>query len=247
MRVRNLTQLGAAISALALFAPAAAQPAGDASPGAQPAAAEPAVTDANGVPINPDEMAAYLNAQQKIKQSYTLTRTINGEVVETTQETVVFSPGDPVRSTEAGQSPLDSLKARFDAELLTRLEAFEEARLDFVVADVNRDGAVTAAEFVGLVRTWRENEARARAQASSANDREAFLASLDPIDAAQADADAQRKFAAMAGAAAALPSEAYLREYLLDFDASDADRDTLLKAAELERFRALTRGAEPTQ
>lgn len=229
----------AAVSAAAVAAPAASQPA-DQSQSPQPAP-EALAADASGPPLNPDEMADYLNSQQKIEQTYTLTRTINGEVVDTKRETVVFKPGDPVRSTEAGQSALDALRARFDAELLTRTEAFEEAKLDFVVADVNRDGVMTADEFAGLARTWSENE-RAAAEVAGRSGREAFIASLDASDAAQVDANARGKFAAMAGAAAAIPREAYLREYMLDFDASDADRDSLLKESELAHFRAISRG-----
>lgn len=199
---------------------------------------------------NPDEMADLLNSRQQIQQSFTFTRTIDGEVVETDRKTVTFSRNDPVRPTEAGETPLESLKAAFDREVLTRTEAFEEAKLDFLVADQNRDNMMTADEFALLVGTWRESGTR-DADAPPAEDEEtarqrqyrAFIEEIDPEGAKQeAMQRARLKFRYMAGAAASLSREDYLREYLLDFDSMDADGDSLLKGEELMMFRAVNRG-----
>lgn len=196
---------------------------------------------------NPDEMADLLNSRQQIKQSFTFTRTINGEVVETDQRTVTYSRKDPLRGTEAGESPLNALKEAFDSEVLTRTEAFEEARLDFVIADKNRDNLMTAEEFAALLETWRETGAHAANAPDEETARQrqyrAFVEELDPEGAKEdAETRAGQKFLSMAGASQTVSREDYLREYLLDFDSMDADGDGLLKSEELMLFRALNRG-----
>ncbi len=197
--------------------------------------------------VNPDEMADMLNSQQQLRQTFTLKRTINGEIVESEKRTVTFSRDTPYRETEAGETTLEALKSAFDGELLTRTEAFEEAKLDFAIADIDRNGRMTIDEFADLVDTWRENEAR-MADAPTKNiarqrHYEAFLAEINP-DAAemQNEAYARQKFMFMAGAAETVSREDYIREYLLDFDAMDENQDALLRGDELMRFRALNRG-----
>lgn len=199
------------------------------------------------VEVNPDEMADMLNSSQQLQQTFTLKRTINGEVVETEKRTVTYSRDAPYRETEAGQTTLERLKASFDGEVLTRTEAFEEAKLDFVVADVNNDDVMTMAEFAGLVDSWRKNEAR---QADAPTEEvarqrqyDAFLEELDPsVAEQQTKAYAREKFSFMAGAAENITRQDYIREYLLDFDSMDTDNDTVLRGDELMRFRALNRG-----
>jgi len=197
--------------------------------------------------VNPDEMADQLNARQQLQQTYTLKRTIDGEVVQTEKRTVTFSRETPYRETEAGQTTLEALKATFDGELLTRMEAFEEAKLDFTIADIDRDGRMTADEFANLIESQRQIEARQAEAPTREIERqrryEDFLEEISP-DAAklQDGALARKKFAFMTGSASALTLEDYIREYLLDFDAMDADKDTLLNGDELLRFRALNRG-----
>lgn len=196
---------------------------------------------------NPDEMANYLNSQQQLKQTFTVTRTINGEVVETDKRTITYSRDDPIRPTEAGVTPMEALRAAFDREVLTRTEAYEEAKLDFVVADRDRNGAVTADEFATLVASWRADVAREAKPTDEDTARQrqyrAFVEELDPEGAkAEHDAEARAKFAFMAGAAGALSRETYIREYLLDFDSMDADADLTVKGEELLHFRALNRG-----
>ncbi|GJL95202.1 MAG: hypothetical protein DHS20C05_16070 [Hyphococcus sp.] len=196
---------------------------------------------------NEDEIADDLNSRQQLEQTFTLQRTINGEVVETTKRTVTYDRNGPYRATEANVSTLERVKQAFDGEVLTRPEALEEAKLDFTIADVNADYMLTPDEFAALVDSWQENETK-QAEAPTkeiARQRqyEAFLAELSPEAAEmQNEAYAKEKFAFMAGAKTWLSREDYIREYLLDFDSMDADNDTLLKGNELMRFRALNRG-----
>ncbi len=194
-----------------------------------------------------DNMASQLNARQQIKQTFTVTRTINGEVVETDQRTVTYSRGDPTRPSEAGSSVVEELLTAFNNEVLTRAEAFEEAKLDFVVADLDRDNLMSEQEFIGLVDTWRTNAARkaATTREQTARDRQyrAFIEELNPNMAAQESAvRASRKFAFMAGASPAMARDDYIREYLLDFDSMDSDGDGILRGEQLMEFRALNKG-----
>ncbi len=252
MAASRISVLLAGFSLLAV--PALAQE--QAPPADQPEAAAMPIDDAEAgegeavgetVEVNPDEMADMLNSSQQLQQTFTLKRTINGEVVETDKRTVTFSRDMPYRETEAGQTTLERLKASFDGEALTRTEAFEEAKLDFIVADVDRNEAMTREEFATLVDGWRKNDAR-KADAPTeeiARQRQydAFLEELDPsVAQQQTEAYAREKFAFMAGAAETMSLQDYVREYLLDFDSMDADEDTVLTGEELMRFRALNRG-----
>ncbi len=212
------------------------------------AEAEPETEEATEEePVNEDEIADKLNSMQQLQQSVTLTRSINGEVAESEKRTITYSRGAPVRATEAGVSEVEALKAAFDQAVLTRPEALEEAKLDFILADKNRDGAMNIEEFVSLVETWRENSKRFVEAPTDdvARDRQydAFLREIDP-DAAknEAAAKARKKFAFMAGAAQTLSQKEYIAEYLVDFDAMDENSDTFLKAEELLQFRAANRG-----
>ena len=219
---------------------------------AGPAASEtPAPSPEEQEWLDGEDSADLLNSQQQLQQSFTLERTIDGKVVETERRTVVISPNDPIRTTEAGMTARDRLIAMFDGEVLTRTEAVEEAKLDFTIADLDRDGAMTAEEFAALVKNWREMEApqtdaRPNApDAETARQRqyEAFLAEINPQAAEQrSQAHALEKFALMSGAAETMSRKDYIRAYIKAFDAADADQDALLKDEELFRFRARNRG-----
>lgn len=189
--------------------------------------------------INPDEMADLLNSQQQIKQDVTLTRTVNGQVVETKTETVTYSKGDQLRDSEAGLSPLEKLKDEFDSQALTRKEALEEARLDFVVADQNRNEAVTADEFVFLVKGWESAEI-------SGSGHGRFVDPYFHVDQETADAEhaaqARAKFTAMAGAELTLSKKAFTRKVIEEFEGHDANKDDILQGDELLNFRASVRG-----
>ncbi len=205
-----------------------------ADPDAEPAPADGEATadDAQAEEINEDEMSHILNAQQQLQQTYTLQRKIDGEVTETETRTIIYSDDTPIRPTEAGRSAREQMMARFDNELLTRTEAFEEAKLDFLVADLDRNGAMNADEFASLVASWNEDEETTDTPVDS----------VDPEDRRSAEARARLKFAFMAGASSVLTQKDYIREYLVDFDAMDANGDQFLKGAELENFRAANRG-----
>ncbi|MFZ5617197.1 MAG: hypothetical protein ACOZAA_07750 [Pseudomonadota bacterium] len=233
---------------MSLTAAAAILALGAAAAGAQETAAEaPAKVEAPiGVEVtvetpamNEDEMADFLNSQQQIKQDVTLTRTVDGKVVETTTETITYSADDPLRASEAAQSPIERLKAEFDSKTLTRNEANEEAKLDFVVADLDRNEALTVDEFTFLVEGWQD------ATVSGAG-RSRFV---DPVvhddpaaAAAEHSAQARNKFVLMAEGEASLSRKKYLRRVMADFDACDTDDDEILNGDELLKFRAGNRG-----
>ncbi|MEZ5916307.1 MAG: hypothetical protein R3C40_01845 [Parvularculaceae bacterium] len=197
--------------------------------------------------VNEDNIAASLNARQSLEQTVTLKRTINGEVVETKKETVTYKSSDPLRQTEAGQSAIERVKASFDSELLTRAEALEEAKLDFVLADQDRNSEMSQDEFVALVLNWREIDTRKAISEDEELGRQQryieFIEDIDPQSAnLKAMANARSKFTFMAGAAQTLSQRDYIREVMLDFDSMDKDGDGLLSGDELVAYRAANRG-----
>lgn len=222
--------LAVSIAALTGLASASAQ---ETAPAAEAAPAETA--------INPDEMASFLNSQQQIRQGVTLTRSVDGQVVETKTETIIYSPDDPLRTSEAGLSPLEALQAEFDSEALTRKEAYEEAKLDFIVADLNRDDKMDEREFVYLVDGWQGAEI-------SGSGRGRFVDPTPHADEAAAKAEheqqARAKFTFLAGGAPAVSKKDYLREVLIDFDAFDKNDDGILTGQELLYFRIANRGEQ---
>lgn len=230
-----MRRLAVSLVALTGLASASAQEtAPDAAPAAAAAAEAPVETA-----INPDEMASFLNSQQQIRQGVTLTRSVDGQVVETKTETITYSPDDPLRGTEAGLSPLETLQAEFDSEALTRKEAYEEAKLDFVVADLDRNDKMEESEFVFLVNGWQESTV-------SGSGRGRFVDPTPHADEAAARAEheqqARAKFSFLAGGAASVSRKDYLREVLIDFDALDKNDDGILNGQELLYFRAANRG-----
>lgn len=236
-------------SALAQGQNASEQNAGDQGASERGEASGPAsapVEEDSGA-VDPDESADLLNSQQQLKQTFTLKRRIDGQVVETTKKTVTLSPGIPYRPTEAGESVAQQLLSTFDNEVLTRVEAFEEAKLDFTIADIDRNRAMTADEFIGLVESWRAmgRDSLDSPEEDMARQRQydALGDALDPAtDKAPYEAYAKAKFDFITGASQTLSQEDYIREYLRDFDAMDVDNDMLLEGDELLRFRAANRG-----
>lgn len=232
---RKFTFLLAAAAAIAAPAstPAFAQETLAAEPGAPVAGEAPA--------INEDEMADLLNSQQQIKQDVTLTRTVDGKVVETKKETIVYAKDDPLRGSEAGLSPIEKLVAEFASQAITRKEALDEAKLDFVLADLDRDGAMTSDEFVYLVKGWEDAEITGSGSGSGR-----FVEPYFHVDAQSAAAEhadlARAKFSAMAGAAPALSKKAFTRRVVAEFEQYDANKDDLLQGDELLNFRASVRG-----
>ena len=199
------------------------------------AAEEPAVDE--------DNMADLLNSQQQIKQDVTLTRSVDGKVIESRTETVVYSMDDPLRATEAGLSPLEKLKAEFDSEALTRKEAIEEAKSDFIIADLDRDNDMSADEFVFLVKGWENAEI-------TGSGRGRFVDPFFHVNEAEAaiehEKQAREKFNAMAGVtegvAVSINRKVFQRSVLDEFEAHDLDKNEILQGDELLNFRAAVRG-----
>ena len=190
-----------------------------------------------------DNIAAQLNAAQTINRTYTLTRSINGEVVETDARTVTID------GKTADEIPtLASITAAFDGEVLTRTEAFEEAKTDFALADANQDNFLSSDEFANLVVSWRNSKRHYRPTPTSEEAQRdqrirAFLDEIDPMaQTMTAMARARDKFRFMAGVAPALSQKDYISEVLVDFDAMDQNGDLILKDTELARFRAANCG-----
>lgn len=233
----RLTTLSFMLSvALAALAASSAHAQDAAAPEPQAPAAEAAPTEAaapaEAPAINEDEMADLLNSQQQIKQDVTLTRSVNGQVVETKTETVIYSKDDPIRGSEAEPTALEKLKARFDSQALTRKEALEEARMGFVVGDLDRDEALSSEEFVYLADVWVSNEI-AEKEVETSDD-----PNPQPIQAELARA----KFAAMAGSDLTIGKRAFTRKIIADFENNDLDKDDLLRGDELLNFRKAVRG-----
>ena len=231
-------------STIALSATAALAQAPEAS---QDASETEAVPGEDAPQLSEDEMADLLNSQQQLQQTFTLRREVNGELVETEKRTVTFTRDEPYRQTEAGKTAAQEVLEDFDRDVLTRTEAFEEAKIDFTLADANHDGRMTADEFVTLVRSWVNNEKRAAAAPNETIKQQrrydAFLQEISgDTEGLPFDDAARNKFLFMAGADETLSLRAYIREYMLDFDAMDADNNMLLKGDELKRFRAVSRG-----
>ncbi|MFN0025060.1 MAG: hypothetical protein ACKVS5_14295 [Parvularculaceae bacterium] len=232
-----MRRIAASLAAFSsLFAIAAAQ---ELAPPVDAGAPESEIAPREEPAMNPDEMADFLNSQQQIQQDVTLTRSVDGQVVETKTETLTYSPNDPLRGSEAGLSPLERLQAEFDSEALTRKEAYEEARLDFIVADLDRDTKMDESEFVYLVNGWQAATVRG-------SGRGRFVDPTPHTDEAAAKAEhetqARAKFAFLAGGSATVSKKDYLREVLIDFDALDKNDDGLLSADELLNFRVANRG-----
>lgn len=202
----------------------------------------PSSTAENDPVVDEDNVADDLNSRQQLQQSFTLKRTIGGEVVQTEQRTVTYDRSLPYRDTEAGQSVSEVLRAAFDGELLTRSEALEEAKLDFSVADRDRDGAMTLNEYFVLAESWRE-DAESDQKTTRQRQFDAFLAELEgELVPNQKQAAITEKFQFMAGADGIVKRADYLRGYLRDFDTLDVDNNSLLDGNELINFRALSQG-----
>ncbi len=237
----NLATLLFSSATLAFAAPAFAQSETAPAPEmAAPAEAAPAeVAPAAAPAINEDEMADYLNSQQQIKQDVTLTRSVDGKVVESRTETVVYSKDDPLRETEAGQTPLQQLQAEFDSQALTRKEAIEEARLDFIVADLDRNDSLSIDEFLFLIKGWEDAEI-------SGIGRSRFVDPFVHADAESAAAEhealARTRFTAIADGDNAISRREFARAVTTGFKTFDLNDDDLLQGDELIHFRAAARG-----
>ncbi len=102
-------------------------------------------------------------------------------------------------------------------------------------------------EFSYLVASWKEADARnvdePTVEQSRQQQYDAFIAEISPETAKlKADHFANQKFLFLTGGVNSVARKDYIREYLLDFDAMDGNKDTILRGDELRKFRALNRG-----
>ena len=182
--------------------------------------------------------AAELNARQRIDQTLTVTRFINGKPVETKKVALPTGPGMPVRETEAGGRLADVVRAQVDREVLTRREAFEEARLEFDLVDTNSDQLLTRKEFVSLVEVRQDdpNYASFFTPATTVTNAEnsTALAQHRAIFDVQGLA---ARFDFVTGVSRVLTKQIFIAEALRDFDSLDANGDAILRDAELIAYR----------
>ena len=261
------TSRGAPISLITTSEPA---PLIEPAPAATPSVVDPSVVDPvavsqptaspSGMPAplpkaqkpaaeieDPDNAAASLNARQKIQQEFVLERRIDGKVVSRERKKLEYTPSRIKGGTPPERPTLETLSEEFDRKLLTRTEAFEEAKVDFRIADLNQDDQLSEDEYVLLLRGWHDNADRS-AQAPSeelARQRKIddFLSEIDPHGRyLHLDEAAKRKFRFITGAALTIHRKDFVREYLTDFDAMDHNQDSMLEGLELQQFRAIVRG-----
>ncbi|MEO1013698.1 MAG: hypothetical protein AAFX08_00775 [Pseudomonadota bacterium] len=186
-----------------------------------------------------ESLAAELTRRHQLKQSFTVQRRVNGEVVETTEETVVLGDDLPSRPTEAGKTIKEQLKDAFDRKALTRTEALAEGKLDFAIGDVDRDGLLNAAEFERLIALLSANDVSSAA-AGGAAERESLRASfVSGLEAVQPEVS----FETFSGPEAApIDEKRFTLEFLKVFDGADADADGVLQGDELRAFRSAFAG-----
>ena len=191
-----------------------------------------------------DEMAADLNAQQSIRQTFTVTRTLNGSVVETARREVTPGRQNALRPTEAGQSLAEAVRASFDRELLTRTEAYDEAKLDFALGDVNLDKMIDAEEFIRLAGLLRiEFEEINYLDPGTGTSLRGYGTPLKDQSAPVAERrDSRAYFQSLTGpAATTLDERGFVLGFLREFDLADANADGLLSGNELRAFRTSIR------
>ena len=216
--VRKLNIAIAAIASAAFSSISVAQDVSEAETTVVPTEQEP----------SEDNIAASLNARQKIKQDFTLTHKVNGEVVETTKRSVTVTGTTP-RRTEAGVTLAERLSASYDRELLTRSEAYEEGKVNFALGDIDRDKKMSEDEFLRLLDTLKEHRDDALNKDTSL--RKSFIAELD-------DAAARTQFKAIAGERTLLDEKSFVLAFLAEFDRADTNKDGVVKDAELTTFRS---------
>ncbi len=225
----RITPAAFAVGAASLLGAAFVAPAGAAAQTAD----ESVETAPEDDPAN-ESLAAELTRRHQLKQSFTVKRTVNGEVVETSSETISLNRDRPTLPSEAGKTIEQRLKEAFDRRALTRPEAFEEGKLDFTIGDVDRDGRIDAAEFDRLLALLNSREPSAPGADSAGEEtsiRASFVNELAPVD--------QRvSFASFSGPEGApLDEKRFTLEFLKVFDAADTDADGVLQGEELTAFR----------
>lgn len=228
---RTLTAAAVGISAVGMSVPTS--PAVWAS---EPASAETSLA----LPDDPDSDAAAneLTRRHNLEQSFTVRRTVDGKVFETIEETVSLDGTTPTLPTEAAGTIEQRLKNSFDRLALTRPEALDEARLNFALGDVDRDGRMSEAEFVRLLDLIQSN-------GFGAGDPMGLSGEAGRVDDAGADTPALSfaDFLDLKSGPDGVPAtplvdeQAFALGFLRQFDAADDDANAVLSGDELRRFR----------
>ena len=182
-----------------------------------------------------DNIADSLNAKQDIKQTMTVTKTVNGEVVETQTVEVPNDPKFAKMPTEAGVTKTQAVLSQAEREILTRTEAAEEAKVDFTLADKDNDGKMTLAEYEGLfvARTIDPNYKPVLAEFKTEDGKDSPLITGDH---AQVLSD---RYHLMSGVDGSVNQSVFLKTFMNDFDLSDRDQSATLTGDELVTFRSL--------
>lgn len=177
--------------------------------------------------------ASELNARQRITQTVTVKRTVNGTVVEEKRVEVPNPAGLSRQPTEAGMTRRQLLSEQLDRQALTRAEAAEEANLEFTLADQDRDGLVSQSEYEALATVRREDPAYQQftVLTSKGGATERIDGTLSAIPTYI------NEFSQMAGANSQVERRDYVRAYIVLFDQQDKDENSVLLATELENFR----------
>jgi len=175
--------------------------------------------------------ADQLNAQQTIEQTFTVTRKINGEVVEVKKVVAPNIDGSPVFETEAGGSIADLVEAQVDREVLTRREILAEADIEFTLIDKNNDQQLVLDEFLSLLSVRREDP-----------NYQAFIVDENDEAYEALEKGFKDKFSFFVGMGTMLSRRAYIVEVLRDFDSMDVNGDYILRDRELKNFRLISVG-----
>lgn len=181
-----------------------------------------------------ENLANELTKRHTLRQEFTIKRIVDGEVVETTERSVAIDGSRPSLPTEAGQSIEAQLKESFDQELLTRTEALSEAKLDFALGDIDRDGLLSKQEFTRLIDLLQQAGGEETGRETSGGSDTEWRSFVDELD----DPATPISFEDFAGSEDALLDEKqFTLGFLHQFDETDLDGDGLLAAEELARFR----------
>ena len=214
--------------------------------GSQESAADDEASPAESVEKNADNSANDLNARQRIRQTFTVKRRINGTVVE---ETTIAVPDDarfPARETEAGDGVRQFVRDKVDREVLTRREAVDEADLEFTLADSNMDGTLTKEEYVALYETrlkdpnytdflTLDETAHKSSDGKTPTDRYAAFAAADRL--AYRKAALGDYYDLVIDNNPTLNRQYYIRAYLNEFDRMDIDANDMITVEEMPALR----------
>lgn len=200
---------------------------------------EPAPEAQNAAEPERELTASELNARQRIKQTVTVRRSLNGAAIEKKSIDVPENLDLPTHPTEAGTSLSQIVRDQVDREVLTRREVLSEANLDFILADTDNDRTITGLEFSNLWTIRREDENYREVLTDENGDPYPEEAYQLRVASAMG-----KKFRLMAGMQSGLNRKEYITEVLRDFDSMDANGDYILRDLELLNFRRISVGMD---